>query len=254
MSTNTHPLSYDEFLQQRCDSYNQTSGKLNERDGYSCPSCNNRGDRWIISDGEILSQNCPDCTSIRKSIWLLKKSGLSDKTFDNFVVSEEWQRQLVAASKKFVQEDSGKWLYISGQSGSGKTHICTSVLKEFIFCCHKESLLFEWAEKAKELKRYINDPTYDDKLSVYKSVPVLYIDDFLKVKRGETPTAADINLAFELLDYRDRKSLTTIISSEFFINNVVSFDEALGSRIKFRAREYSLEIGRDARKNFRLKD
>ena len=165
----------------------------------------------------------------------------------------EWQRNLLQTVRNYSANFGDKWLFIGGQSGSGKTHLCTAVLQELVFNHRKEILLFEWAEKSKKLKQLINDPKYDEELSRYKSVSVLYIDDLFKVKRGETATAADVNLAFELLDYRDRENLTTIISSEFSIDDIISIDEATGGRIKYRAQEYALHIGKDRGKNYRLK-
>lgn len=250
----TQPLSDLSYWQQYCEAFNQTKGDWDKRDGFNCDYCKNRGHLLVVRDDTPVSRDCPECMSIRKSIWQLKKSGLADKTFDSFTASEEWRQKLLGIVRKYVDENSGKWLFIGGQSGAGKTHLCTAALREFIFRYHEEALLFEWAEKAKELKRCVNDPDYDIKINLYKNVPVLYIDDFLKVKKGEKPTAADINLAFELIDYRYRKSLITIISSEFSVNDIISFDEALGGRIKFKAKEYALHIGRDTNKNYRLKD
>lgn len=246
-------ISEDEYLKQRCEAFNQIPGDLDKKDGFNCDYCKNRGHLAAICDNTIVSRDCPTCSPIRKSIWMLNKSGLANKTFDSFTTSEKWRQGLLDAAKKYVDENSDKWFFMGGQSGVGKTHLCSAALHEFIFRYHKESLLFEWAEKSKELKRLINTPEYDKKIDLYKKVPVLYIDDFLKVKRGETPTAADINLAFEIIDYRDRKSLVTLISSEFTLSDLISFDEATGSRIKFRAKGYIINIERNANKNYRLK-
>ena len=249
----TQPYSEEEYLKSRCDSYNSTTGNLNEKDGFNCEFCRNKGHYMLTVDGELRSRPCPKCSNIRKSIHFLRKSGLSKCTFESFKTENEWQRNLLQTVRNYSANFVDKWLFIGGQSGSGKTHLCTAVLQELVFNHRKEILLFEWAEKSKKLKQLINDPKYDEELSRYKSVSVLYIDDLFKVKRGETATAADVNLAFELLDYRDRENLTTIISSEFSIDDIISIDEATGGRIKYRAQEYALHIGKDRGKNYRLK-
>ena len=72
-----------------------------------------------------------------------------------------------------------------------------------------------------------------------KTIPVLYIDDFLKCK-GE-PSTGDLNLAFELINGRyNNEKLRTIISTERSIENVLDFDEALGSRIYEKSKGYCL--------------
>lgn len=250
---NTQPFSDEQYLRAKCESYNSTQGNLNEIDGYNCEYCNNKGHVAIILNDEMCSQECPRCSNIRKSIRFFTQSGLVGCTFDNFKTNNQWQKNLLKISKDYAASIGEKWLFIGGQSGSGKTHLCTAVLRECIFTHRKAALLFEWAEKAKRMKQLINDPRYDSELGRYKNIPVLYIDDLFKVKKGETATAADINLAFELLDYRYRNNLTTIISSEFSVDDIISIDEATGGRIKHKAQEYVLYISRDRAKNYRLK-
>lgn len=250
---NTQPYSEEKYLQARCESYNSTPGNINEIDGYNCEYCHNKGHLAILVDEEMCTQECPKCANIRKSIRFFTRSGLAGCTFESFRIEHEWQKSLLQAVQNYLANVNGKWLFIGGQSGSGKTHLCSAVLHEFIFKDRKEALLFEWAEKSKKMKQLINDPKYDTEFNKYKSIPILYIDDLFKVKRGETATAADINLAFELLDYRYRNNLITIISSEFSIDDIITIDEATGSRIKHKAQEYALHIGKDRNKNYRLK-
>ncbi|MCH5348675.1 MAG: hypothetical protein J1E40_05080 [Oscillospiraceae bacterium] len=246
--------SYLGHLRQWCEALNQLPGNLDKMDGFNCDHCQNRGCVHVVRGDYLSAVDCPKCASIRKSIWDLKRSGLENKSFSSYIVTEQWQEGLLSIVRTFAGECSGKWLYIGGQSGAGKTHLCTAALRTFIFKHRQEALLFEWVEKSKEIKQCVNTPEYNGKISLYKDVPVLYIDDFFKVKRGEAPTSADINLAFELIDYRYRKSLVTIISSEFSLNDIISVDEALGSRIKSKAQEYTLHIDRDRNKNYRLNE
>ena len=250
---NIQPYSDEEYFNAKIKAYNSTSGKLNEFDGYNCEYCHNKGHIAISINGEMCSASCPQCANIRKCIKIFKKSGLSRYSFENYTTENEWQKKLLYAVQKYTADVNRKWLFIGGQSGSGKTHLCSAVLRVLIFNYKKETLLFEWAEKSKRLKQLANDPQYDDELNKYKVVPVLYIDDLFKSKRGETPTTADINLAFELVDYRYRNDLITIISSELSIDDIIVIDEATGSRIKHKAKEYALHISKDKNKNYRLK-
>ena len=92
-----------------------------------------------------------------------------------------------------------------------------------------------WRDESVELKALVNyQEDYNERMQRLKTVKVLYIDDFFKSKNV---TDADINLAFELLNYRYNDSkLRTIISSEKSIEDILSYDEAVGSRIYERCK------------------
>ena len=95
---------------------------------------------------------------------------------------------------------------------------------------------------------------YEKRIERLKTVPVLYIDDFWKAKKtdGQTRvTDGDVNLAFEILNFRYNDSkLRTIISSEMMLENVLDIDEATGSRIYERSRGFTKTAPAD---NWRLK-
>lgn len=243
----------DNYLIERCSTFNSMVGALDKKDSYDCSYCLNKGVVWAVRNGEIVECTCPQCCNVRISLKLLKNSGLSDLCFDNFTISSDWQKTVFNTVYRFAENSSGKWLYIGGQSGSGKTHLCTAAIRHIIYTCQRYTVLLKWAEVSKELKGMINDPAYSDKMSCYKNADILYIDDFFKVKKGEYIKPADINLAFELIDYRYCNKLTTIISSEFSLDDIIAADEATGSRIKQMTGSYALNIRADRMKNYRLK-
>lgn len=56
------------------------------------------------------------------------------------------------------------------------------------------------------------------------------------------------------MDYRaNNQVLLTILSSECTINDLIDIDEAFAGRVRQLAQEYSFSIGRDRRKNYRLR-
>ena len=124
------PLSAEEFTKQRCESWNKIKGNLHEADGYDCKLCDNRGGHYeAVEQGgywyEVLKQ-CK-CMNIRNALRRLNKSGLksvTDKKFDNFECTEEWQKKLKSVAIDYCKNGEGKWFFIGGQSGSGKTHLC----------------------------------------------------------------------------------------------------------------------------------
>lgn len=250
-------VTQEELQQKRCEWYNETEGNLHEADGYNCEECKNKGYIASVINGYEAHKECK-CQRIRATLRRAQRSGLGDIlkdfTFDRYEASEDWQQQVKCKAQLFCDDDSAKWFYIGGQVGSGKSHICTAICGHYIKS-GREVLYMLWAEESKKLKALVNDLSYQEILDKYKNVTVLYIDDFLKVKAGETPTAADINLAFEIINHRllDPEKIT-VISSEKMLDEVMEYDEATMSRIYQKSGRYKINIGRDRARNYRLKE
>ena len=254
-SRNMPLLSKEEQAQKRCESLNSFTGNLNDADGYNCPICLNRGYIYTVgSGGEIVTKTCAKCNAIRNTLRLLDQSGITQHTFEGFKVSDDWQKQILDTVISFTINGGDKWLFIGGQSGAGKTHLCSAALINRVHRQQKEALLFTWIENAKKLKKFSDDEGIENEIAAFKRVPLLYIDDLFKTSSGAGVTKADINLALDIIDYRYRNNLVTIISSEMSIDNIVVISEALGGRIKQRSKEYAIHISKDINKNYRLKE
>lgn len=245
-------LSSDELLKRRIERYNAMPGDL---EGYDCPKCRNKGDLMYIKDGVIYTAQC-ECAKVRLSLKRLKKSGLhrltEEYTFDGFIADEQWQRVLKESAVKFSQNPDG-WFFIGGQPGSGKTHLCTAVVHELIKR-GKSAKYMLWRDDVTVLKGMVNEgESYRRYMDEYKKADVLYIDDFFKVKRGEQPTAADVNIAFEIVNFRYNDfDKITVFSSELAAVDILRLDEALGSRIIDRCRGFNQFVGYNPEKNYRL--
>lgn len=245
---------------ERANRENESEGTLD--DGYDCRECKNRG--YIAYVKKIggysydFQRECA-CQSIRKEIRRLKRSGLQspeDYSFVNYQVTDRWQAMVKERAEAYIKENGGEWFFIGGQSGAGKTHICTAISVAFIREKNKRVHYMLWREEVTRLKAIImdNPEEYEESLNKLKTVDALYIDDLFKTGRGEPPTRADVNLAFEVLNYRYNAQLPTIISSEYTLNEIVDIDEAIGGRIAERTeKQYLLSIGKDRKKNYRLR-
>ena len=67
------------------------------------------------------------------------------------------------------------------------------------------------------------------------------------------PTQADVNLAFEIINYRyNDPQLITVISCERDVTELLDIDEAVGSRIYQRTKKYNISVSADNKKNYRL--
>ena len=256
-------------LNMDCDSYNSTVGDLNERDGVECEKCKNKGYLLVVVDGmrePTTAMRACSCMQLRTAIMRIKNSGLSTviktKTFATFEASEPWQQTIKQTAEAFVNDPEARCLFMGGSSGSGKSHLCTAVTGTFLRR-RKAAYYMQWQSEVAELKRNaLNDDAYQRAIDRIKTIPVLYIDDFFKPVRNregvlETPSAADVRIAYEIINHRyNDKSLITIISSERFLTEIASeIDEATGGRIAEMATpRYLVNIGRQSGRNYRLKD
>lgn len=254
-----------ERAQRAVELYNAEEGDLHEVDGYHCPICKNKGDIgllreypagcWIMEHGEC------KCMEVRSSIKRMKKSGLKniikDYTFDKFETTEGWQKTIKDAAKDYAANPSG-WFFIGGQSGSGKSHICTAICREFLLSGNTVRYML-WRDDIVRIKAVANDAEeYGKLVDPFKKAPVLYIDDLFKTGKGadghkQQPTAADVNVAFEIINYRyNNPHLLTLISSECTADDLLQIDEAIAGRILERAKVFSLNP--DMRRNYRLRN
>ena len=250
-------LNYNEWEQRKVDRYNESTGNLDKIDGINCRLCKNRGYyAKINANGDFTLQECK-CIATRGTMQKAQKSGLgmvlSSLTFDKYEAKEEWQKDIKDKAIKFATDKGNKWFFIGGQVGAGKTHICTAICGNFIKQGKNVKYML-WTDESKRLKAIVNDDAeYSKAVEELKTVDVLYIDDFLKVKAGEKPTAGDINLAFEILNRRMINNEITVISSEKTIFDLMDVDEALMSRVYQKTGEYKINIEKDVNKNYRLR-
>ena len=242
--------------------FTQTIPSLTETQ-YKCEKCRDTG--WIEIDPATRSVAKCACQIAREAEARMKNSGLSEalenQTFDTFVAVNDYQTAMKETAQAYVADvlkskDNPRrpWLYIGGNPGSGKTHICTAVCGELL----KANIgvrYMQWVDASRRLKGFVNDESFDDAISEYINISVLYIDDLLKQKYTPTPvfTEADIKIAFSILNARYLMNKPTIISSEWdLINQLLPADEGVFSRVYERCKRYRVMIPRNAGNNFRL--
>ena len=227
-------LKADPLLLERMkvDAYNEEQGSLA---GCDCEVCKNKGFVAFLKDGLMTVRRC-DCMDKRRSIRLMERSGIKPLLdmyrMDNYTTVKQWQKTAKKKAMDFANNGAG-WFVISGNPGTGKTHLCTAICGLFLEQ-NKSVRYMVWREEAPKLKASVNDRiAYESLIGDFKQCDVLYIDDFWK---GNV-TEADINLSFELLNarYNDRSKLT-ILSGEKSVEQMMDIDEAIGSRIYERAK------------------
>jgi len=229
-----------------------------------CERCHDTGWIDVQEDGFRAVVKC-SCRLAREAEQRLKASGLEsavkEQTFDSFQVHNEIQSRMLTKARQYVEllltsKDSPRrpWLFIGGNPGSGKTHICTAVCGEILK--HNISVRYmQWLNEVRKLKAVVNDDNFEDMVADYINVSVLYIDDLLKQKYTKNPvfSEADIKVAFTILNARYIMNKPTIISTEWnLMDNLLDADEGVFSRVYERCKGFTVNIPRSPENNYRL--
>lgn len=212
--------------------------KQSDTSRYECSLCKDTGFKSIIDeDGREVVCKCK-CYAVRQAKEMLKRSGISEefqkKTFANF--NTRGNSQLANAKSKAEQyvkmfekteRDRHNSILFSGQVGAGKTHLGTAICSS-LMSAGIAVIYMAYRNAVTRIKQnMIDEEGYNRELNRYTSARVLYIDDLLKGRLTE----ADINILYEIVNYRYMNNLPIIISTEKAPNDLLIFDEAIGSRI-----------------------
>lgn len=205
---------------------------------YECPKCRDMGFLYRKDErGCEITYRC-ECFAIRQAKRMMKRSGISGefqkKTFDNFNIRGNAQlsnakTKAMQYVKNFRQTEHDRYnsIMFCGQVGAGKTHLGTAICRE-LMNSGVAVIYMAYRNAVTKLKQnIINEDGYNRELNQYISARVLYIDDLLKGKLTET----DINIMYEIVNYRYMNNMPIIISTEKAPKDLLVFDEAIGSRI-----------------------
>lgn len=247
-------LSYEDLVRKRCEWFNETEGNLPY---IQCDICKNKG--YIAKLDDELNELRVECKCMtkRRSIKNLELSGLGNLikkyTFNAYETLSPWQVEIKKKALLYTQDSSEAWFYASGQSGSGKTHICTAICTKFIsngrFVKYKV-----WRNLFHELQSsQYNEADYKNKFKIICDADILYIDDFLKSNSNNNKFGDELNFAFEIINSRYNANKKTIISSELLISDINKFDSALAGRIAEKSAGFTIQIQKDDNKNYRLR-
>lgn len=249
---------------QKAENYNAMVGDLDEEDGYNCPICKNKGNIArveMVNDWPTKIYRDCKCMAMRYTIARMRRSGLeniiTDCTFEKYEELDPWHTKVKKMAMEYAGNPSG-WFFMGGQSGAGKSHLCTAICRTFLLRGERVQYMM-WVDDAAILKGIANEGAeYTQAVERFKKAPVLYIDDLFKVQNDQgqnrqKPTPADVRLAFELINFRVVSKLPTIISSEFTLAELVNVDQAVAGRIAEMAEYNAISIPPDISKNYRLR-
>ena len=251
--------TYDTFVDNILKSIGEKTKGESETDKHKCNICNDKCIVYVKSeDGDIVSRRC-SCYARRQTERIGRESGfgvlLELYSFDNFVTREGFQQKMLEKAKEFCDDEKAHFFFFGGQSGCGKTHLCTAIAKHFITKGFSTRYIC-WNEFADKIKKSFSKPdVYYQLLDDVKNARVLFIDDLFKgtTARETQPTEADIKLAFEVLNrrYLDGDKIT-IISAEWTMQDLLKFDQGTFSRVYQGCGPYQVDISRDTKRNYRF--
>lgn len=235
------------------------SRKIINKPKYKCSKCCDTG--WILTKQEHsqpVAHAC-DCRKKGRTKKQWKSCGLNPEmneyTFTNFNVWNESSKiakdTAVAYFTDFkkIRKERVNSIIFCGQVGSGKTHLSIALALNFM----KKDInvvYMPYRDVITEIKQNITDNEYYKKtIARFQKCDILLIDDLFKGK----VTESDINIVFEIINYRYLNYLPIIVSSELSINKMLCFDEGVGSRIYEMCRDYVVENEKNINNNYRLR-
>lgn len=147
-----------------------------------------------------------------------------------------------------IKDTRGNSIIFSGNPGCGKTHLSIAIANN-LMSKKKKVMYMPYRDMIINIKQnMLNGELYAKILNKYKKAEILLIDDLFKGQISKS----DINIMFEIINYRYMNNMPMIISTELSIKEIIEIDEAIGSRIYEMIKGYTIEII-GSENNYRLK-
>jgi len=189
--------------------------------------------REALRRGEQTGPRECDCVKAARSRKRLRDAGLERLaercTFDSFLTDKPWQEAMKKAAQDYLAVCREQSFFLSGQSGCGKTHLCTALCNEII---RRGGSLryFRWVKDGTRLKQLVSDTEYDREIRALITTPYLYVDDLLK----QEISAGDIRLVYEIVNGRYIAGRPTILSSERSLETIRAARDGEGEAVAGR--------------------
>lgn len=243
------------FEKEQIDKLNALSGNLGN---YTCSKCGDKG--YILfqdeESGTTMARQC-ECKKMRDSVKAAKKSGawelMQRCKFENFESDTTWQKEMKQLAASYCKQENKGWFFAGGQTGAGKTHLCTAIFRSF-FNKPVNGIYIMWRDEVRRLLNagFAGALETENRIDELKQCDVLYIDDLFKTDDATRPERREIELAFEILNSRYNTGKITILSSEKTLAEIAGLNQAIAGRIAERCGKYIVKIDKQQEKNYRL--
>ena len=175
---------------------------------------------------EIAARKAEDDRKLQERIRrLIGESGMGNRflrrTFETFEITDKNRNAAIAAKRyadcfeKFLphQSEPGRnGLFISGEKGTGKTHLAAAIANQLI---HRgiPVICMTMIDLLERIKRTFSRGNADEGtvLSLYKKVPLLIIDDIGK----EPPTEWAVSTIYNIINGRYESYMPTIVTTNY---------------------------------------
>lgn len=182
---------------------------------------------------EFLKIGFKEFDTNRKHETVVKAKDIAIDYFKTFTeIKSDQENSIVFLSKNTGTKKTG--------IGTGKTHLSIAIANNIMKVYGIGAIYMPYRDVITKLKQnMIDEVYYQNEVARYKLAPLLLIDDLFKGKVNET----DINIMFEIINHRYFNKLPMIVSTEYGVNDLMEFDEAVGSRIVEMSKNHLVEIG-----------
>ena len=194
---------------------------VNEETGalHPCPACG-VAQRWRVES--IKAYSSYSKLSAQQTFFTFK-TDFNDERDDNLLDS-------LGAAEEFAAQPDARWLVLWGERGSGKSHLCAATDNHLrasgipsVFITAPE--LMSSLKEALDFQQNTDRETYTGRLDIFKKAIVLILDDL----GAESRTIWSNGVLFEILDYRYRNRLPTMIATNVPPDQ---FDPRIASRMQ----------------------
>lgn len=246
--------THEQFLKWQIIQYNSSSRE--PKNGYNCIACRNRGYFAKINYAGDFALRACTCQNVQVQMINAKNSGFGDMlekyTFENYKTDEDWQKRAKKGAELYTEQSGSSWMYVGGQSGAGKSHLCTAAATKMLLQ-GKVVKYIQWRSFFQLMESYrFNEEKYSETLKELGDVEILVIDDFLK-SMDKSKLGSTLEIAFDIINRRYNNDRATVISSEYQLAELEGLDKALYGRIKEKCGRFSINIKNDDNRNYRKK-
>lgn len=240
---------------------------------YECKKCNDVGSYIVkmkrgyfigeVEQEEEIYQEC-ECRKQKKINRLVASSAITDEFqkmgFGNYqtdckdVVVKKMKDTAFQYYDSFhdIKGTRQNSIALIGQPGVGKTHLLMAVANNLITRKMIPVMYFPYVDVIKEMQanQLAKEHVITERA---KNVAVLFIDDLFKPSGDRPPSSWQQEKMYEIINHRYLNYKPMLISSELGFGELVTINEALGSRIFEMCEGYAVHAKKDFRLNHRTR-
>lgn len=243
-------IGYIQKIDRQVALFNESVGTGN------CELCKGKGIIFVREGNYPAIKSCR-CKIQKEANELLIKNGfgrMANYTLDSYVVEYEWQSNVKKSAFDFINQDVPRGFLITGQPGSGKTHLLACIANELFSKRAIIPLYISFTSWVSSLKDSLaSGKTIGDEIKKLQSAPILLLDDVLKSSTLGRITPFDLETLFQIIDFRYKaNSLITLMSSELLPDTLYRVDNALAGRMFEMSGSFNIQIKENKNYDFRL--